>query len=187
MHDDPAYGHQLGMNTMSRNGTASIWQDYSLSGLFGFSDTLETILEVTGGHYGFLGALRFSERGQGCIMTPRSVVLRAHQRTQCLDRFERTPVFPHSEDLFYRAIVMRGTQVLRRPESILERFGLLPPGISLAQRHLVVIPTNTDCTPRGLLGLVCDEGFDPRHSLLSAKGLVAQCGMLLEASNLGLE
>jgi len=172
---------------MSMNGTASILPIHYLSGSYGFSDILETILEITECQYGFLGGLRFSEPGQGCIMTPRSVIFRTRLSTLHLESFEQTPVFPHSEDLFYRAIVTRGTQILRRPESILGRFGLLPAGAKLDRSHLVVMPTNMDCTPRGLLGLVCHDGFDIRHSLALVKDLVAQCGMLLEAANLALE
>jgi len=103
-----------------------------------------------------------------------------------MDQFEQSPVFPHSEDLFYRAIVARGVQVLRRPESILDRYGLLPPGNNLLGGDLVVVPTNADCTPRGLLGLVFPYEYDIGASLTATRELVARCGMLIEASWLGL-
>jgi len=103
-----------------------------------------------------------------------------------LDEFEQTPVFPHSEDLFFRAIVARDVQILRRPESILGRYGLLPPENALVEGKLVVVPTNVDCTPRGLLGLVFPQEFDISDSLTASSSLVAQCGMLIEASGLGL-
>ena len=51
---------------------------------------------------------------------------------------------------------------------------------------MVVVPTNVDCTRLGLLGLVIPHGMDISASLIASNDLVTQCGMLIEASGLGL-
>lgn len=170
---------------MSRNGTASLYHFGYSPAPYCFSDVLEAILDVTGSRYGFLGGLRYGAKGQGCIMAPRLVVMRAHATHYQLDRFEQSPVFPHSEDLFFRAIMARSVQILKRPEPILGRYGLLPHGNELVEGNLVVVPTNVDCTPRGLLGLIFPYGLDIRASLSASRELVTRCGMLMEAFELG--